>query len=101
MDGDTHDNPSTSADSQSGPSVTEDVMKPLRLPRETSEALRLLNPNMGLGRGINSNVMEEMTPGGESFAEDCRLGFGRGASTDDELPIPIGIGRGRPLLNLK
>jgi hypothetical protein len=96
IDGDTHDGSSASTDIEPRPTVTEDVMKPLRLPRETSEALRLLNPNMGLGRGINFQEVEETTPGGVFFAEDSNVGFGQGASVSDELPVPIGIGRGRP-----
>jgi hypothetical protein len=77
--------------------VTADGIAPLRLPRETSQALRLLDPSMGLGRGITPRGMEEATPGHSSLAEHSGLGLGRGASVDVELPIPIGIGRGKPL----
>jgi hypothetical protein len=73
--GERHDGPSVSTDSKPGPSLT-----PLRLPRETSEALQLLYPNMGLGRGINSQRMEETTPGDASFADHSGLASGRGVS---------------------
>jgi hypothetical protein len=101
--GDTRGGPFASTDSQSGPPVIEDVVKPLRLPHDTSEALRVSKSNMGLGRGINLNRIEETAAGSISSKEDCRLGFGlgHGASVNNELAIPIGIGRGRPLLNLK
>lgn len=99
IDGNSHGGPSSSSDSQPGLSVAQDDMQPLRLPREPSEALRLLDPNMGLGRGINSHRREEVGPGGMSPTEHCNLGFGQGTSVNTELPIPIGIGRGKPLEN--
>jgi hypothetical protein len=101
IEGDACGGPSSSSDTQPGPSVAQDGMKPLRLPREPSEALRLLDPNMGLGRGINSHRTEEVVPGGMSPAEPCNLGLGQGTSVNTELPIPIGIGRGKPLINYK
>lgn len=71
---------------------------PLRYPRETSRALRLLDPSMGLGRGIDA-ATEERTPGPVSLSNKCGLGFGRGVPVKDELPFPIGIGRGKPITN--
>jgi hypothetical protein len=96
-EGVTEDGPSAASSSQPGSSVTADGIAPLRLPRETSQALRLLDPSLGLGRGITSHGAEEATPGHSSRAEHSGLGLGRGASVNVELPIPIGIGRGKPL----
>ncbi|XP_023713406.1 uncharacterized protein LOC111867628 isoform X1 [Cryptotermes secundus] len=96
-EGITEDHPSAASSSQSGSSVTVDGIAPLRLPRETSQALRLLDPSMGLGRGIIPHRTEEATPGHSSLAEHSGLGLGRGASVNVELPMPIGIGRGKPL----
>lgn len=93
--------PSSSSDNQPGLSLAEDDMQPLRLPREPSEALRLLDPNMGLGRGINSHRTQEVVPGGMSPTEPYNPGFGRGTSFNTELPDPIGFGRGKPLANWK
>ncbi|GFG28640.1 hypothetical protein Cfor_05673 [Coptotermes formosanus] len=99
IDSDAHHSPPSTSDTQPGLAVAQDDVQPLRLPREPSEALRLLDPNMGLGRGINSHRTEEVVPGGMSSAEHCNLGFGRGTSVNTELPIPIGIGRGKPPAN--
>jgi hypothetical protein len=98
-EGDAYGGPSSSSDTQPGPSVAQNNMQPLRLPQEPSEALRLLDSDMGLGRGINSNRMQEVAPGGMSSTESCNQGFGPGTSVNTELPIPIGIGRGKPLAN--
>lgn len=98
IEGDTHGGPSNS-DTHPGLSVAQDDMQPLRLPREPSEALRLLDPNMGLGRGIDSHRREEVVPGSMSPTQNCNLGFGKGMSVTTELPFPIGIGRGKPLAN--
>jgi len=98
-EGDAHGGPSSSSDTQPGLSAAQNDTQPLRLPREPSEALRLLDPNMGLGRGINSHRIQEVAPGGVSLTESCNLGFGQGTSANTELPIPIGIGRGKPLVN--
>jgi len=99
IEGDAHGGPSSSSDTQPGLSVARNDMQPLRLPREPSEALRLLDPNMGLGRGLNSQRIQEVVPGGMSSTQPCNLGFGQGTSINTELPIPIGIGRGKPLAN--
>ena len=99
IEGGTNGGPSSSSDTQPGLSVAQNDMQPLRLPREPSEALRLLDPNMGLGRGRNSHRIHEVVPGGMSSMEPCNLGFGQGTSDNTELPIPIGIGRGKPLAN--
>jgi hypothetical protein len=96
-EGVTQDGPSASSSTQSGSSVTAAAVPPLRLPRETSQALRLLDPSMGLGRGITSHRTGEATPGQSSLVEHSGLGLGRGASIKVELPIPSGIGRGKPL----
>jgi hypothetical protein len=101
IEGDPHGGPSSSSDNQPGVSVAQDDMQPLRLPHEPSEALRLLDPNMGLGRGINYHRIQEVVPGGMSPTEPYNLGFGQGTSVNTELPSPIGIGRGNPLVNLK
>ena len=54
-EGDVHGGPSSSSDTRPGLSVAQNDAQPLHLPRETLEALRLLDPKMGLGRGINSH----------------------------------------------
>jgi hypothetical protein len=95
IEGDAHGCPSSSSDTQPGLSVARNDTQPLRLPREPSEALRLLDPNMGLGRGLNSQRIQEVVPGGMSSTKPCNLGFGQGTSDNTELPI--GIGRGKPL----
>jgi hypothetical protein len=96
-EGVTQDGPSTSYSAQPGTSVTADVVTPLRLPRETSQAQRLLDPSMGLGRGMNPHKMEETIPGHSSLAEHSLLGLGRGASAKVEPPFNIVAGRGKHL----
>jgi len=95
LEGDAHAGPSSSSDTQPGLSIAENDIQPLRMPRQPSEALRLLDPNMGLGRGTNSHRIQEVAPGGVSSTEPCNLGFGQGTSVNTQLPI--GIGRGKPL----
>ena len=96
-EGDVHGGPPPSSDTQPGLSVAQNDVHPLRLPHKTSEALQLMDSNMGLGRGINSHRIEEVVPGGMSASEPRNLGFGQGTSVNTELPI--GIGRGKPLAN--
>ncbi|KAJ9595623.1 hypothetical protein L9F63_013175 [Diploptera punctata] len=54
---------------------------PVRLPREQPEALRLLNPNIGLGRGVRAVQNDNPANGEASF----------------DLPFAIGMGRGKPI----
>ena len=53
---------------------------------------------MCVGRGVNSHRMQEVVPGGMSPTEPCNQGFGPATSVNTELPIPIGIGWGKPLI---
>jgi hypothetical protein len=93
MEGDPQGGPSSSSDNQPGLSVAQDGEQPLRLPHECPEALRLLDPNMGLGRGLNSRRIQEVVPGGMSPTEPYK----QGTSVNTELSSLIGIGRGNPL----
>lgn len=91
------DGPSASSSAQPETLITAEDVTPLRLPRETSQAQRLLDPSMGLGRGMNSHRTEETIPGHSSTAKHSGIGLGRGASVKVEPPIPIVIGRGKHL----
>jgi hypothetical protein len=95
-EGVTQDSHSASSGTQPGISVTADAT-PLRLPHESSQALRLLDPSMGLGRGRNSHMKENATPGQSSLEGNFGLGLGRGTFFKVELPNPVVTGRGKPL----
>jgi hypothetical protein len=101
IEGTAHGDPSSSSDTQPGLSVAQNDMHPLRMPQERSEALRLLDPNMGMGRGINSDRIQEVVPGGMPPTGPCNIGFGQGTSVNTELTIPISIGRGKPFADQK
>jgi hypothetical protein len=96
-DGVMQEDPCESSSAEPGTLVTADAMTPLRLPHETSQAQRLLDPSMGLGRGMNSHRSEGTIPGQSPPAELSCLGLGRGTSVKAEPPIPIVTGRGKHL----